>query len=96
MWQAEADTEVTLSALPATAVGQNHGEILLSSIRYMVFRVGIFNPEHYLILGLLGQGLLQRSNSNCVECSSFCGYVLFLKWTSGCILHIHPIGKEEI
>ena len=32
MWQAEADTEVTLSALPAEAVGQNsvnYGEILL-------------------------------------------------------------------
>ena len=32
IWQAEADTEVTLSALPAEAVGQNsvnYGEILL-------------------------------------------------------------------
>ena len=30
MWQVEADTELILSALPATAVGKiNHGEILL-------------------------------------------------------------------
>ena len=32
MWQAEADTELTLSATLATTVGQicfNHGEILL-------------------------------------------------------------------
>ena len=71
----------------------------LHSNHHKVFRawnLKILIPEHYLILGLLGQGLLQCSNSNCVECSSFCGYVLFLKWTSGRILHIHSIGKEEI
>ena len=35
MWQAEADTELTLSASPTTAVGVNLGELALQYGNYV-------------------------------------------------------------